>query len=386
MKICIISNGFTGTTIPLAEHLQRGKHDVDVFYLLFKGTTTLDSLDLNEPIKFSFTPQRLTSLNPIFNYLSKDVRIYTKYIIKERNRLSNTPFGIIQRILNKIIIRQFCHKYIKDNYDIVNVIVYPRFMTEVCDYLNKIQMPFFITFHEVLNSLIGNRTIIPFVEKACLYNCNIVVHSEATKKDLLLTSNVTNLASRIHVIHFGAFEGYLAYGEGEKCIDEDDYLLYFGNILPYKGLSFLYNAIALLKKAPKIKVVVAGRGKDPILNRMSTDNRFVVINNYVGNKELAYLISHSRVIVCPYLAASQSGVVQTAMAFKKPVIATRVGAFEEVINDNNGILVSPGNSEELVKAITKCYSSREQHPYDIPKKYTWPFIVAQYDKLFRKCY
>jgi glycosyltransferase involved in cell wall biosynthesis len=58
-------------------------------------------------------------------------------------------------------------------------------------------------------------------------------------------------------------------------------------------------------------------------------------------------------IVLPYTSASQSGVIATAAAFRTPVIATRVGAIAEQIEDRqSGLLVAPNSVDELYAAIT----------------------------------
>jgi glycosyltransferase involved in cell wall biosynthesis len=59
-------------------------------------------------------------------------------------------------------------------------------------------------------------------------------------------------------------------------------------------------------------------------------------------------------VILPYIEASQSGVVQLAYSFKKPVICTRVGALDEVVkNGKTGILIEPKNSKQLANAIIK---------------------------------
>ena len=57
-------------------------------------------------------------------------------------------------------------------------------------------------------------------------------------------------------------------------------------------------------------------------------------------------------VVCPYTDATQSGVVMTAFAFGKPVIATRVGGLEEVVShERTGLLVPPGDARALADAM-----------------------------------
>ena len=40
-----------------------------------------------------------------------------------------------------------------------------------------------------------------------------------------------------------------------------------------------------------------------------------------------------------------------AMSYKKPIISTPVGGIPEVVDKSNGILVTPGNDEEIFSAM-----------------------------------
>jgi glycosyltransferase involved in cell wall biosynthesis len=64
------------------------------------------------------------------------------------------------------------------------------------------------------------------------------------------------------------------------------------------------------------------------------------------------LIQHAKFLVCPYRDASQSGVLMTAMAIGKPVIATNVGAFPEYIQDGyNGLVAEPNHDSILDRVL-----------------------------------
>ena len=110
-------------------------------------------------------------------------------------------------------------------------------------------------------------------------------------------------------------------------------------------------------------------------------------------QESAQLFYNAKFIVCPYLDATQSGVVMTAYTMNKTIIATKVGALEEsVINNETGILVSPKNSQDLYDAIIALYESPkkiQELEQNIEKRYStgiysWSSIAQKYISFLTK--
>jgi glycosyltransferase involved in cell wall biosynthesis len=66
----------------------------------------------------------------------------------------------------------------------------------------------------------------------------------------------------------------------------------------------------------------------------------------------------AKVVVLPYLDATQSGVAAAAFANGRPVIASEVGGISEVVvSGANGLLVQPGNAAALADAIEHVLNS-----------------------------
>jgi glycosyltransferase involved in cell wall biosynthesis len=131
--------------------------------------------------------------------------------------------------------------------------------------------------------------------------------------------------------------------------------LFFGRIQRYKGIDLLLEAFQLvLKQAPLARLVIAGSGNfwfDPESYGIPEKN-LCIINRFIPGPELADLIESSRVVVCPYRDATQSGVVMSAFAFCKPVIVTDVGALREVVeHEVTGLVVPPDDADALSQAM-----------------------------------
>ena len=59
------------------------------------------------------------------------------------------------------------------------------------------------------------------------------------------------------------------------------------------------------------------------------------------------------VVVYPYRSSTQSGALQVAYTFGRPVIATAVGGLPEAVEDGrNGYLVPPGSPSALAEKIS----------------------------------
>jgi alpha-maltose-1-phosphate synthase len=131
-------------------------------------------------------------------------------------------------------------------------------------------------------------------------------------------------------------------------------VLFFGRIQDYKGLKYLIEASPLISKVIKdVKFVVAGEGNvSPYKTQVKEPNRFSFLNYYLSNDETADIFRKSSVVVLPYIEASQSGVLQIAYAFRKPVVATSVGSNPEYVTDNlTGSLIEPANPKALANSV-----------------------------------
>ena len=139
------------------------------------------------------------------------------------------------------------------------------------------------------------------------------------------------------------------------------YILYFGRVSYYKGIDLLLDAFqSIVSQYPSINLVIAGKGSIEFMPFDDTLNSHIrFINKYVSIQELAELINSAEFIVCPYREATQSGVLMTAFALNKPVLATNVGAFSEYIVENeNGMLVDPsmiGIKNGILKMLNNNY-------------------------------
>lgn len=134
---------------------------------------------------------------------------------------------------------------------------------------------------------------------------------------------------------------------------EEQWILFFGEVLEHKGLSYLIEAEPrITREFPSVKIVVAGSVQEKFYRHLRNKGNFVVLNRYITYEEASMLFQKCCIVVLPYVDATVSGIVPVAYSFKKPVVATNVGAFPEIIDDGRtGILVPPKNSTALADAI-----------------------------------
>lgn len=148
--------------------------------------------------------------------------------------------------------------------------------------------------------------------------------------------------------------------------ENDDVVLFFGYVRKYKGLNVLIDAFpAVLKSNPNAKLLVVGEFYDSSekyykqIESLGLQNSVKVVQKYVPNEDVGKYYSVADVVVLPYLSATQSGVLNIAYGFGKPVIVTKVGGLaEDVIEGSTGYIINPDNPGEISSAVSKFFSER----------------------------
>jgi glycosyltransferase involved in cell wall biosynthesis len=182
------------------------------------------------------------------------------------------------------------------------------------------------------------------------------------KSDLSIAGESNKqLKNKLHYLPFGILSFYKRFSAIEKPEYESDFL-FFGRISTYKGLAILYDAYLLVeKKYPDVKLTIAGSGYDETITKWQTHKNVTVFNRYLNNQEIASLINGTKIVICPYTDVTQSGVLMTALAFNKPVLATRIGSFEEIIDTTGcGILVEPSDPVALATEMVNLIEHPEK--------------------------
>lgn len=153
----------------------------------------------------------------------------------------------------------------------------------------------------------------------------------------------------------------------------DDYILAFGRLDESKGFADLIKAINKLgDQAPLIKIAGTGPQKSQLQQLIKQFNLTKKIQ-LLGQKdktELTQLIANCKFVCLPTrvhetfsLAALES------LAYGKPIIASRAGALPELITDKeNGLLIEPGNVDELANAIIKLQDNNLCHQLSLKAK------------------
>ena len=139
-------------------------------------------------------------------------------------------------------------------------------------------------------------------------------------------------------------------------------LLFFGYVRAYKGLADLLSALRLARGDAWDQLFVVGEFYEPrasyeaLLQDPALRGKVTVVDRYVANEEVAAYFAAADVVALPYRSATGSGIAQVAFGAGVPVIATRAGGLEEVVEEGvSGLLVEPSDPKSLARAIERFF-------------------------------
>ena len=178
----------------------------------------------------------------------------------------------------------------------------------------------------------------------------LVVLTDQGKK-ILIRKGVPE--EKILTAPHGVYDFFTQFGQPD--IEERKEILFFGRIEAYKGVGVLLSAARpLLDQYPDWKLQIAGGGDVTPYSELLRHPQIELTNRFISDAEVAEFMQRAAIAALPYLSASQSGVIPTAFAFGKPVVATRVGGIPDMVRDEEtGLLVPPNDPEALRTALKR---------------------------------
>jgi glycosyltransferase involved in cell wall biosynthesis len=128
-----------------------------------------------------------------------------------------------------------------------------------------------------------------------------------------------------------------------------DAISFVGRLSPEKGVLDFLKAASLL---PQYNFTVAG-DTSSMAEIMHNTGSNITFLRYVTDERLDAFYRHSRIVVLPSLCFEGfPNVIVRAMIESKPVIASRIGALPEIVEDGKtGLLFEPGNARDLANKI-----------------------------------
>jgi glycosyltransferase involved in cell wall biosynthesis len=157
-------------------------------------------------------------------------------------------------------------------------------------------------------------------------------------------------------------------------------ILGVGRFVRMKGFHILLDAVSRFKDMIEkpLKIILVGDG--PQLNEL----RQIAMENGISDSleivppmaqnELVKVYQQTDVFCLPSFSEGLPCVVIEAMACGVPVVATDVGGVAEVVDDQSGIIIPPGDSAALTEALLQAYRikwDRELIREKIVKGFSW---------------
>ncbi len=227
--------------------------------------------------------------------------------------------------------------------------------------------PYVVTSHEVDHgSSDGLLKIADLVFAAVpdFHKDAAVVHSE--KQRNALAAKGRDIGS-IHVIPHGVYTFFNEFDYRERE-ERQNHALFFGSLIPPKGIQFLIEAVPhVVAEIPDFTLTIAGSGTIPSKceeTMREYKSHITVRNEFIPNDEVGALFTQAQVVVLPYRKGWQtghSGTLSVAFAFGKPVVASAVGSFPELVEDSGaGLVAQPEDPVSIAEKIVDVLSDQQR--------------------------
>lgn len=218
----------------------------------------------------------------------------------------------------------------------------------------------------------------------------LFVHSRAQARELRDFAGVRD--ERIHLVPHGPYDYGRPSAETFELrsrlgLPRDKQIaLFFGNIRDEKNLELLIRSWPHFSHDTQL--VVAGRGDGgmhrpigyykSLVQQLSLSHAVTFLDRYIPDEAVADLFAASDWVALPYSRTftSQSGVLNVAVCYNRPVVTSRTATINEMLDQYDiGVCVEPDDSAALVAGIESLQARlRTGHQHEFEKyrhEFSW---------------
>jgi glycosyltransferase involved in cell wall biosynthesis len=173
--------------------------------------------------------------------------------------------------------------------------------------------------------------------------------------------------------------------------DDPLHVVFVSNLIERKGVPELIEAVdALDSSTEAFRVTVAGKGPlSDSVEELASRHEHVTYRGYVSEEEKRRLLASGSVFVLPTHAEGLPIAMLEGMAGENAIVSTSVGSIPEVIGEDNGILIEPGDADGLAGALEELFTSPERIEQMarrnrdlIEEKYSWSEATDQLEQAY----
>ncbi len=222
-----------------------------------------------------------------------------------------------------------------------------------------------------------------------------IVHSEENLEQVKNLPSSKPAKRREHPIYSTGFSENISPDVAKTQLGiKGRCLLFFGFIRHYKGLDIAIEALTHLQSEyDDLILYVAGEFWEEektyrdLIEKYKLGDRVIINAGYLSDADLNLRLHACDGVILPYRSATGSGVLSTAYAMNKPVIATRCGCFKEMVKDGqSGLLCEPGDAKGLADTIMEFYAGAGPTKFaggvtEVRKQFTWDAIIDSVEEL-----
>ena len=181
--------------------------------------------------------------------------------------------------------------------------------------------------------------------------------------------------------------------------EKEKVLLFFGFVREYKGLKYLIQALPrITERCEDVRLFVVGdfggaenrEAYEKLMEENAVRSHITICDGYIPDREIEKFFAACDLVVLPYVSATQSGIVQIAYGFEKPVMVTNVGGLPDVVEDGKtGYVVDPENPTALADAVVRYFKENREKEFEENVKkeayrFDWDRMVETVERLSMK--